>query len=486
VSDLCEKTATELARLLRDRETSSVEITRSVLDRIDAAEERVKAYVTVRPDMALEMAQDADRRFAAGDVKPLTGVPIAVKDNMCVRGQRTTCGSRILANFVPPYDATVVSLIRKEGMPILGSANMDEFAMGSSTETSCWGPTRNPWDLEMIPGGSSGGSAAAVASAEAVVALGSDTGGSIRLPACFCGVSGIKPTYGTVSRYGLVAYASSLDQIGPIALTVEDLALMLNLICGHDPLESTSVPQEYPDFTSFLDKSVKGLTLGLPKEFFGQLNDPDVERVMADTRKVFQSLGVKFVDLSLPHLDYGIAAYYIIAPSEASSNLARYDGVKYGHRAKDFDGMIDMYCRTRAEGFGSEVKRRIMLGTYALSSGYYDAYYLKAAKVRTLITNDFKKAFESCDAILCPTAPSPPFKIGEKVDDPIQMYLTDVFTIPVNMAGLPGMAIPGGFSDSGLPVGIQLIAPHFQEGRLVQLGSALQKETDHHLKRPPL
>ena len=486
MSDLCEKTATELARLLRDRETSSVEITRSVLDRIDAAEERVKAYVTVRPDMALEMAQDADRRFAAGDVKPLTGVPIAVKDNMCVRGQRTTCGSRILANFVPPYDATVVSLIRKEGMPILGSANMDEFAMGSSTETSCWGPTRNPWDLEMIPGGSSGGSAAAVASAEAVVALGSDTGGSIRLPACFCGVSGIKPTYGTVSRYGLVAYASSLDQIGPIALTVEDLALMLNLICGHDPLESTSVPQEYPDFTSFLDKSVKGLTLGLPKEFFGQLNDPDVERVMADTRKVFQSLGVKFVDLSLPHLDYGIAAYYIIAPSEASSNLARYDGVKYGHRAKDFDGMIDMYCRTRAEGFGSEVKRRIMLGTYALSSGYYDAYYLKAAKVRTLITNDFKKAFESCDAILCPTAPSPPFKIGEKVDDPIQMYLTDVFTIPVNMAGLPGMAIPGGFSDSGLPVGIQLIAPHFQEGRLVQLGSALQKETDHHLKRPPL
>ena len=486
MSDLCEKTATELARLLRDRETSSVEITRSVLDRIDAAEERVKAYVTVRPDMALEMAQDADRRFAAGDVKPLTGVPIAVKDNMCVRGQRTTCGSRILANFVPPYDATVVSLIRKEGMPILGSANMDEFAMGSSTETSCWGPTRNPWDLEMIPGGSSGGSAAAVASAEAVVALGSDTGGSIRLPSCFCGVSGIKPTYGTVSRYGLVAYASSLDQIGPIALTVEDLALMLNLICGHDPLESTSVPQEYPDFTSFLDKSVKGLTLGLPKEFFGQLNDPDVERVMADTRKVFQSLVVKFVDLSLPHLDYGIAAYYIIAPSEASSNLARYDGVKYGHRAKDFDGMIDMYCRTRAEGFGSEVKRRIMLGTYALSSGYYDAYYLKAAKVRTLITNDFKKAFESCDAILCPTAPSPPFKIGEKVDDPIQMYLTDVFTIPVNMAGLPGMAIPGGFSDSGLPVGIQLIAPHFQEGRLVQLGSALQKETDHHLKRPPL
>lgn len=486
MSDLCEKTATQLAQLLRNREISSVEITRSVLDRIEVADERVRAYVTVTPEMALDIAEEADRRFAAREARPLTGIPIAVKDNMCVRGKRTTCGSRILADFVPPYDATVVTLIRDEAMPILGLANMDEFAMGSSTETSCWGPTRNPWNLQMIPGGSSGGPAAAVAASEAVVSLGSDTGGSIRLPAAFCGVSGIKPTYGAVSRYGLVAYASSLDQIGPIARTVTDLALMLNLICRHDPQDSTSVPREHPDFTAFLDRSVKGLTLGLPREFFSQLNDPDVERVMADSRQVFAGLGVRFVELSLPHLDYGIAAYYIIAPSEASSNLARYDGVKYGHRAREFDGMIDMYCRTRAEGFGPEVKRRIMLGTYALSSGYYDAYYLKAAKVRTLITNDFKRAFQSCDAVLCPTAPSPPFGIGEKMDDPIQMYLTDVFTIPVNMAGLPGLAIPGGFSDGGLPVGIQLIAPHFEESRLVQLGSAYQKVTDHHLKRPPL
>jgi len=486
VSDLCEKTATQLAQLLRNREISSVEITRSVLDRIEVADERVRAYVTVTPEMALDIAEEADRRFAAHEARPLTGIPIAVKDNMCVRGKRTTCGSRILADFVPPYDATVVTLIRDEAMPILGLANMDEFAMGSSTETSCWGPTRNPWNLQMIPGGSSGGPAAAVAASEAVVSLGSDTGGSIRLPAAFCGVSGIKPTYGAVSRYGLVAYASSLDQIGPIARTVTDLALMLNLICRHDPQDSTSVPREHPDFTAFLDRSVKGMTLGLPREFFSQLNDPDVERVMADSRRVFEGLGVRFVELSLPHLDYGIAAYYIIAPSEASSNLARYDGVKYGHRAREFDGMIDMYCRTRAEGFGPEVKRRIMLGTYALSSGYYDAYYLKAAKVRTLITNDFKRAFQSCDAVLCPTAPSPPFGIGEKMDDPIQMYLTDVFTIPVNMAGLPGLAIPGGFSDGGLPVGIQLIAPHFEESRLVQLGSAYQKVTDHHLKRPPL
>ncbi len=479
-------TAFELSQLLGARKTSSVEITRSVLDRIDAVEAKTNSYITVHPEAALQMAAEADAKLASGAGRSLTGIPIAVKDNMCVRGRRTTCASRILEDFVPPYDATVVRLIKDEGMVILGKANMDEFAMGSSTETSFWGTTRNPWNLEMIPGGSSGGSAAAVAAGEAIVALGSDTGGSIRLPACFCGVSGIKPTYGAVSRYGLVAYASSLDQIGPIAWDVTDLALMLNLICGHDTSDSTSVPRDYPNFISFLDKSIKGMKLGIPKEFFAQLQDRDVTRVLAETRKVFEDLGAKFVELSLPHLDYGIAAYYVIAPSEASSNLARYDGVKYGHRAAKFDGMIDMYCKTRAEGFGNEVKRRIMLGTYALSSGYYDAYYLKAAKVRTLITQDFKKAFESCDAILCPTAPTPPFKIGEKVDDPIQMYLTDVFTIPVNMAGLPGMAIPGGFSEQGLPIGFQLVGSHFEEGRLIQLSSAFQKVTDHHLKRPSL
>ncbi len=479
-------TAFELSRLLGAKKASSVEITRSVLDRIDAVEAKTNSYITVDPEAALQMAAEADAKLASGLGRTLTGIPIAVKDNMCVRGRRTTCASKILENFVPPYDATVVRLIKGESMVILGKANMDEFAMGSSTETSFWGTTRNPWNLETIPGGSSGGSAAAVAAGEAIVALGSDTGGSIRLPACFCGVSGIKPTYGSVSRYGLVAYASSLDQIGPIARDVTDLALLLNLICGHDPADSTSVPREYPDFTSFLDKPIKGMTLGIPREFFAQLQDRDVNRALAETRKVFEDLGAKFVELSLPHLDYGIAAYYVIAPSEASSNLARYDGVKYGHRAENFDGMIDMYCKTRAEGFGNEVKRRIMLGTYALSSGYYDAYYLKAAKIRTLITQDFKKAFESCDAIFCPTAPTPPFKIGEKVDDPIQMYLTDVFTIPVNMAGLPGMAIPGGFSEQGLPIGFQLVGSHFEEGRLIQLSSAFQKVTDYHLKRPSL
>jgi aspartyl-tRNA(Asn)/glutamyl-tRNA(Gln) amidotransferase subunit A len=479
-------TAVELGKLLREKRTSSVEITKAVLDRIEKVEPGIKAFVTVNPETALAMAEEADRRIAAGPAGPLTGIPIAVKDNMCVKGRRTTCASRILANFVPPYDATVVRLIKDAGMVLLGSANMDEFAMGSSTETSHWGTTRNPWDTTLIPGGSSGGSAAAVAAGEAVVSLGSDTGGSIRLPAAFCSVTGIKPTYGAVSRYGLVAYASSLDQIGPMSRDIPDLALMLNLICGHDPADSTSVPREHTDFTSFLDKPVKEMKIGLPKEFFNKLDNADVARVLDDARGILKGLGVSFVELSLPHLDYGIAAYYIIAPSEASSNLARYDGVKYGHRADQFASMIDMYCRTRAEGFGPEVKRRIMLGTYALSSGYYDAYYLKAAKVRTLITRDFRQAFEKCDAILCPTAPSPPFGIGDKIDDPIQMYLTDVFTIPVNMAGLPGLAIPGGFSSAGLPVGLQLIAPHFEEGRLIQLGSAFQKETDHHLKRPPL
>ncbi|AFM25610.1 glutamyl-tRNA(Gln) and/or aspartyl-tRNA(Asn) amidotransferase, A subunit [Desulfomonile tiedjei DSM 6799] len=484
--ELHDMTASELARVLISGETTSVEITRSLLARIDKLEESIHAYVTVDPDSALEMAAEADRMIAAGKAGPLTGIPIAVKDNMCIKGRKTSCGSRILGNFKPPYDATVVRRLKDAGMVILGSANMDEFAMGSSTETSYWGPTRNPWNTEMIPGGSSGGSAAAVAAKEAVVSLGSDTGGSIRLPAAFCGVTGIKPTYGAVSRFGLVAYASSLDQIGPIARDVKDIALLLNLLCGHDPMDSTSVPREYPDFTSFLEKPVKGMTLGLPTEFFSKLDNEDVSRAVADARKTFEDLGIKFVDLSLPHLDYGIAAYYIIAPSEASSNLARYDGVKYGHRAEEYSGIIDMYCNTRAEGFGPEVKRRIMLGTYALSSGYYDAYYVKAAKVRTLITNDFKKAFESCDAIFCPTAPSPAFRIGEKIDDPMQMYLTDVFTIPVNMAGLPGMAIPAGFSRDGLPIGLQLIAPHFKEEVLVQLSAAFQRETDHHLKTPAL
>jgi aspartyl-tRNA(Asn)/glutamyl-tRNA(Gln) amidotransferase subunit A len=486
VPELYQMTAATLADMIKKKLVSSVEVTSDVLKRIRSVEPRVHSYVTVDEDAAMDMARRADQMVAQGENGPLTGIPIAVKDNMCVNGRRTTCGSKILSEFVPPYDSTVVRLLREQGMVILGSANMDEFAMGSSTETSYWGPTRNPWQLDLIPGGSSGGSAAAVASGEAIVALGSDTGGSIRLPASFCGVTGIKPTYGSVSRYGLVAYASSLDQIGPISRDSTDMAMLLNLLCRHDPMDSTSAPRDYPDFMSLLHETVKGMTLGLPVEFFSKLDNSDVASIMSSAKAVFERLGVKFVDLSLPHLDYGIAAYYIIAPCEASSNLARYDGVKYGHRAENYDGMIDMYCRTRAEGFGEEVKRRIMLGTYALSSGYYDAYYLKAAKVRTLITQDFRKAFESCDAIFCPTAPSPPFKIGEKIDDPIQMYLTDVFTIPVNMAGLPGVSLPGGFSEQGYPVGIQLIAPHFEEARLVKLSSSFQRETDHHLKRPAI
>jgi aspartyl-tRNA(Asn)/glutamyl-tRNA(Gln) amidotransferase subunit A len=478
-------TAWELAEAMKKGQAGSLEITKCVLERMEKVEGLVHAYVTMDPENALSMAREADKK-RSNTCDSLLGIPIAIKDNMCMRGRRTTCGSKILANFIPPYDATVVELIKQAGMVIMGSANMDEFAMGSSTETSCWGPTRNPWNLECIPGGSSGGSVAAVAAGEAIVALGSDTGGSIRLPASFCGVSGMKPTYGSVSRYGLVAYASSLDQIGPIGRDIRDIALLSNLICRHDARDSTSVPTAHPDFTQFLDKPVSGMKLGLPREFFGKLENTDVKKVMGDAQEVFRGLGVSFVDLSLPHLDYGIAAYYVIAPCEASSNLARYDGVKYGHRSESFSSMIDMYCRSRAEGFGPEVKRRIMLGTYALSSGYYDAYYLKAAKVRSLITSDFKVAFQECDAILCPVAPTPPFKIGEKIDDPIQMYLTDVFTIPVNMAGLPGLSVPGGFSEKGLPIGIQLIAPHFEEARLIQLGSAFQRETDYHLMRPSL
>lgn len=484
MSDLFNKSAHELTSLLKQKKISSVEITESVLDRSKEVDHDIKAFVTIDEESALELARSADQMLAKGESYPLTGIPIVVKDNMCRKGRRTSCGSKILENFKPPYNATVVNKIQTAGMVILGSANMDEFAMGSSTETSYWGPTKNPWNLEFTPGGSSGGSAASVAACETTVSLGSDTGGSIRLPASYCGVTGMKPTYGAVSRFGLVAYASSLDQIGPFARDVNDIALILNLICGHDPLDSTSAPVQYPDFTTFLDKSVRGMTLGAPSQFFDKIENKDVEKVLLEARRVFEGLGVKFVELSLPHLDYGIAAYYIIAPCEASSNLARYDGVKYGYRSEDVDGMIDMYCKSRAVGFGEEVKRRIMLGTYALSSGYYDAYYLKAAKIRTLITNDFKKAFESCDAIFCPTAPAPAFRLGEKIDDPMQMYLTDVFTIPVNMAGLPGISLPGGLSSNGLPIGFQLISSHFQEPKLIQLSSAFQSETGHHLARP--
>lgn len=485
-SELHEMSAKELSDLIRAGKISSLELTRSALDRIDSIDPSINAYVSVHHELAIEMAKEADKRIASKKQGPLTGTPISIKDNMCLKGHRTTCSSKILENFHPPYDSTVVKKIKDEGMVILGSTNMDEFAMGSSTENSAWGPTKNPWDFNVIPGGSSGGAAAAVASGQTTVALGSDTGGSIRLPSSYCGVTGMKPTYGAVSRYGLVAFASSLDQIGPIARNVEDIALVLNMIIGHDEMDSTSVPKKHPDFTKSLNESIKGMKFGLPEQFYSELDNSDVKKVMEDSKALLKDLGAEFVELSLPHLDYSIAAYYIIAPSEASSNLARYDGVKYGIRAEDFEGMIDMYCRTRALGFGHEVKRRIMLGTYALSSGYYDAYYLKAAKIRTLISDDFKEAFKKCDAIFSPTSPTPPFKLGEKVNDPMQMYLMDVFTIPVNMAGLPGLSIPGGFSSDGLPIGVQFITPHFEESRLVQIGSAFQKCTDFHTKSPNL
>jgi aspartyl-tRNA(Asn)/glutamyl-tRNA(Gln) amidotransferase subunit A len=467
----------EAAAKLRARDVSSVDLTRAVLDRIQAVEDRVSAFLRVDPERAIEAAREADTRRAQGRASsPLCGIPVAVKDNICTVDFPTTCASKILANFQPPYDAGVVERLRQAGAVVIGKTNMDEFAMGSSTENSGVKTSSNPWDLERIPGGSSGGSAAAVASDEAFGALGSDTGGSIRQPASLCGVVGLKPTYGRVSRYGLVAYGSSLDQIGPLAKDVEDAAILINAIAGHDERDSTSARVDLPDFTQGLEDGARGLRIGMPVECFGEGLDAEVGRVMDQTRKTLEKLGAQIVEVSLPHSPHAVATYYLVATAEASSNLARYDGAHYGHRANGTRNIIDMFSKTRREGFGPEVKRRIMLGTYVLSAGFYDAYYLKALKVRTLIKRDFEKAFEKADLIFTPVAPTPAFRKGEKTDDPLQMYLSDIFTISCNLAGLPGISVPAGFSSKGLPIGMQLLAPAFQEAPLLRAARAFERE----------
>jgi aspartyl-tRNA(Asn)/glutamyl-tRNA(Gln) amidotransferase subunit A len=475
-------TINEALRLLREKDISSVELTKGYLQRIGVAEPKVRALVTVTEDLALEQAGKADEMIAADRAGPLTGIPIVIKDNMCTRGVRTTCSSKMLENFVPPYDATVVEKLNAAGMVMMGKSNLDEFAMGSSTENSAFFPTRNPWNLDRVPGGSSGGSAVSVAAGEAVCSIGSDTGGSIRQPAGFCSVVGMKPTYGRVSRYGLVAFASSLDQIGPLTQDVTDCALLLNAIAGHDRRDSTSVPEPVPDYTRSLKTDLKGLRLGVPKEYYVEGMQPDVAAALRAALKRLEELGAVVEETSLPHTPYALAVYYIIAPSEASANLARYDGVKYGY-SYDGDSMWDSMERTRENGFGPEVKRRIMLGTYALSAGYYDAWYLKAQKVRTLIRREFDAAFEKYDALITPTSPTVPFKIGEKMDDPLAMYLSDVCTLPINIAGVPGMSIPAGFADD-LPVGMQIIGKPFGEETMLHIAYAYEQATEWHKRKP--
>ncbi len=485
--ELYQLTIHELQEKLRKGEVSSEAITASVFGRIDAVEDRVKSYITLMRDAALMQARAADERFKKGQpIGPLDGIPIALKDILCTQGVTTTCGSKILYNFVPPYDATITKKLREAGAVFVGKTNMDEFAMGSSTETSHFGVTKNPWDLDRIPGGSSGGSASAVAADECIASLGSDTGGSIRQPAALCGVVGLKPTYGRVSRYGLIAFASSLDQIGPFTKDVEDCAIMMNAIAGYDASDSTSVPVEVPDYRSFIGKDIQGWKVGIPKEYFIEGIDPEISKSVAQAIAVIKGLGAECVDITLPHTQYCLAVYYIVAPAEASSNLARYDGVKYGFRTNDARDLMEMYKKTRSEGFGAEVKRRIMIGTYALSSGYYDAYYKKASQVRTLIKRDFEEAFKQCDVILTPTSPTLAFKIGEKMNDPMQMYLSDIFTISTNLAGIPGISVPCGFSASGLPIGVQFLSGHFEEGKLLQVASAYERAAQIEKRRPQL
>jgi aspartyl-tRNA(Asn)/glutamyl-tRNA(Gln) amidotransferase subunit A len=485
VPELWQLTIREAADLLSRRELSAVELTRVHLDRIAQVEGSVRAFVTTTEDAALREAERIDRLRAEGTpLGPLAGIPLAIKDVITTDGVTTTCSSRILEHFVPPYDATVITRLKGAGAVFVGKTNMDEFAMGSSTENSAFFPTRNPWDLERVPGGSSGGSAAAVAAGEAMGALGSDTGGSVRQPGALTNTVALKPTYGRVSRFGLIAFASSLDQIGPFARSARDAALILQVIAGHDPLDSTSVDVPVPDYLAALTGDLKGLRVGVPQEYFVEGTEPGVRKAVEDSIETLKSLGAEVGECSLPHTRYGVAAYYIIAPSEASANLARYDGVKYGFSLRDgAQDIIDYVSRTRAAGFGPEVKRRIMLGTYALSSGYYDAYYLKAERVRTLIKQDFDRAFERFDVLVAPTSPTVAFKIGEKVTDPYAMYLNDVFTIPANLSGIPGISIPGGFSD-GLPVGLQLLGPAWGEDRLLHVADAFQRVTDFHTQWP--
>ncbi len=484
MTELTRLSVHEAAALLKKGDITSVELTQAHLDRIAAVDGHVQAFLTVTPDLAMDAARRSDERRRAGEDDPLLGIPIGYKDVLCTQGVETTCGSKMLKGYQPPFSATTVERLAQRGMVMLGKLNMDEFAMGSSTENSAFCTTRNPWDTERVPGGSSGGSAAAVAARMTPVTLGTDTGGSIRQPASLCGVVGLKPSYGRVSRYGLIAFASSLDQIGPFTRTVEDAALILSAMAGHDPLDSTSMKLLPPDFTHSLHENVKGLRIGAPKEYFIEGIEPAIEKAVREAIDLLGQMGAEIREVSLPHSDTALPVYYLVAPAEASANLARFDGIRYGPRTQG-EEMWDTYQQTRAN-FGAEVKRRIMLGTYALSAGYYDAYYLKAQKVRTLIKQDFEQVFAEVDVIACPVSPTTAFKIGERVDDPIQMYLSDIFTIAVNLAGNCGVSVPCGFDQAGLPIGLQLIGPQFGEEKIVQAGYAYQQATDWHTRTPSL
>jgi aspartyl-tRNA(Asn)/glutamyl-tRNA(Gln) amidotransferase subunit A len=484
--ELYNKPIHELQSLLTKGEISAVELCKSVFQRIDQVEPQIEAFITQNRAQALMQAQEADKRLATGEAGPLCGIPLAIKDVLCTEGLRTTAGSKILETYIPPYDATVIRKLKEQGCVLVGKVSMDEFAMGSTNENCAYSVPKNPWNTEHICGGSSGGSAAAVAAGECIASLGSDTGGSVRQPASHCGVVGLKPTYGRVSRFGLLAFASSLDQIGPLTKDVTDCALMLNSIGGYDPKDSTSVRQAMPDFTESLTTGLRGVKIGIPGEYFTEGLDPEVKWAIEQSIEQLRSAGAETVAVSLPHTEYGIAAYYIVAPAEASSNLARYDGVKYGYRNKDAETLMEMYKTSRSQGFGNEVKRRIIIGTYALSSGYYDAYYKKASQVRTLIIEDYKKAFEQCDVLVSPVTPHPAWRLGEKSNDPLSMYLSDALTVCTNLAGLPGISVPCGYSSAGLPIGFQIQGPHFQEERLLRVGYNLEQLLNIHTKRPPL
>lgn len=487
VNDLQFKTAVEQRQALLNKEVSAKELVDGAFNRIEEVEDNVQAFNSLTKDLAYDTAKNIDEKIANGEELPLlAGVPLSLKDNMCTKGYRTTASSKILENFVSPYNATIVEKLHENLVPIIGKANLDEFAMGSSTENSAFKKTKNPWDLNKVPGGSSGGSAASVAAAEVTLSLGSDTGGSVRLPASFCGIVGLKPTYGRVSRYGLMAFASSLDQIGPFGRCVEDVAMLLEAISGHDPKDSTSINAPVPDYSKTLKQDIKGLKIGVITELLGEGVQPEVKAAVESAIKLYESLGAEIQEVSLPHIKYAIGTYYIIATAEASSNLARYDGVKYGYRYKDADNLLDMYTSTRSEGFGDEVKRRIMLGTYTLSSGYYDAYYKKAQQIRALIKQDYDKAFEKVDLMVGPTCPTTAFEMGSKVSDPLSMYLMDIGTITANLAGVPGMSVPCGFDNNGMPIGLQLLGPALSEETMLRAAYNFEQSTDFHKKQAKL
>jgi len=481
---LLEATALQIKQKILSKQIRASELIGQVFNRIKTVDPTIQSFLSLNEDNALKVAKEIDRKIENNEkVGLLAGIPVAIKDNLCTKGLSTTCASQILKNFVPPYDAFVVKRLKEEDAIIIGKTNLDEFAMGSSTENSSYQITRNPWNVACVPGGSSGGSAAAVAANITPMSLGSDTGGSVRQPAALCGIVGVKPTYGRVSRYGLIAFGSSLDQVGTMTKDVMDATLLLQVIAGKDPKDSTSVQEPVPDYLQGIENNINGLRIGIPKEYFTEGMHTDVHKALKDALCIYEKLGAKIIEVSLPHTEYAVAVYYIVANAEASSNLSRYDGVRYGFRSTNAKGVIDMYCRTRAKGFGNEVKRRIMLGNYALSSGYYDAYYLKASRVRNLIKKDFDATFERVDCIVGPTSPVPAFKIGERASNPLEMYLSDIYTIPANLAGIPGISIPCGFSKDGLPVGLQILARHFDEKKMLHVAYAFERETDYHLKR---